>query len=37
LLGEAMAMQEGLPFDQVLADRITGPLGLTEIFGEASG
>lgn len=30
LLGEAMAMREGVPFVDLLAERVTGPLGLTD-------
>lgn len=30
LLGEAMAMMEGKPFVDLLAEKITGPLGLTD-------
>lgn len=30
LLGEAIAMQEGVPFVDLLAERVTGPLGLAD-------
>lgn len=30
LLGEAMAMQAGKPFDDLLAEKVTGPLGLRD-------
>ena len=30
LLGEALSQHYGLPYEQVIADRVTGPLGLTD-------
>ncbi|MGH1414132.1 MAG: serine hydrolase domain-containing protein [Pelagimonas sp.] len=37
LLGEAMAMQAGRPFTELLAERVIHPLGLTDTTGDLDG